>query len=98
MIQRRKKYYNWLKKDLLDFAKNKSDLKIFIFGSSLIKDRFGDIDVAFEGKVKNKDLYVLKEHFEESTFPYFVDLVNLNQAGETFQNHVLANKILWIKR
>ncbi len=98
MIQRRKKYYNWLKKDLLNFAKDKPDLRIFIFGSSIIKDHFGDIDIAFDGKITDKDLYALKEHFEESTFPYFVDLINLKQTSKSFKDHILKNKILWIKK
>lgn len=98
MLQKKKKYFNWLKKDLLEFAKDKPDLKIFIFGSSLSKDRFGDIDIALQGEVNDKDLYALKEQFEESTFPYLVDLVNFNQTKESFQNYVLKHKILWIKK
>lgn len=42
--------------------------KIFIFGSSLRKERFHDIDVAFEGDISQKKLDNLSEYLEESTF------------------------------
>jgi predicted nucleotidyltransferase len=72
------------------------NLKFFIFGSSLIKDHFGDVDIGVMGEVKDEDIYKLKEEFTESTFPYFVNIVNFNKVSESFRNNVFSNKILWI--
>lgn len=73
------------------------NLKFFIFGSSLVKDHFGDIDIGVIGEVKNEDIYKLKEEFTESTFPYFVNIINFNKVSKEFKDNVFNNKILWIR-
>lgn len=72
-------------------------MQVFIFGSGLKKERFGDIDLGLMGKVKNNDVYKLKEEFEESTLPYSVDVVNFNKVSPEFKNNVMNNEVLWIK-
>lgn len=90
-------YLKQLKKNFQDFGQGKK-IKIFIFGSSLEKEHFGDIDVGILGKIDKTELRKLKENFDESTFPYVVDIVNFETVSPTFKNNVLKNKILWIKR
>ncbi|MBI4235432.1 nucleotidyltransferase domain-containing protein [Candidatus Peregrinibacteria bacterium] len=98
MIADEKKYYYSLKNSLLDFFHNDKNVQVFIFGSSTKNDRFGDIDVGVMGKINDKKIRELKELFEESNFPFFVDVINFNTVDEPFRKNVLDNKILWIKR
>lgn len=71
-------------------------MKFFIYGSSLVKERFGDIDIGVEGEVDMRDIGALKEAFEESTLPYFVDVVNFNSVSEEFRENVRKQKIVWL--
>ncbi len=98
MITDEKKYYSSLKKNLLDFFENDKKVQIFIFGSSVKDNRFGDIDIGVIGDVTDKEIRDLKEFFEESNFPFFVDVINFNKVEKSFKENVLNNKILWIKR
>lgn len=98
MIQTQEKYYNKLKKNLLDFFVNENNIKVFLFGSSIRENKFGDIDIGLMGEVKEQDVRKLKESFEESTFPFFVDIINFNNVDEPFKQNVLSNQITWIKR
>ncbi|MEK7167125.1 MAG: nucleotidyltransferase domain-containing protein [Patescibacteria group bacterium] len=91
------KYLQMIKNKINKFNQNKN-LKFFIFGSSLIKEHFGDLDLGVIGKIKNKDLIELKEEFVNSTLPYFVDIINCNKASDEFKKNIFNNKILWITR
>ena len=71
--------------------------KVFIFGSSTRKERFGDVDIAVQGKADWRETMNLRESLEESTFPYFVDVVDFDAADESFRNYVLDNEPkIWI--
>lgn len=98
MITDEKKYYNLLENNLLNFFKNDGKIQIFIFGSSIKDKHFGDIDIGIIGDVTDKEVRDLKEFFEESNFPFFVDVINFNTVEEPFKKNVLNNKVLWIKR
>ncbi len=89
------KYLNKIKEKIIQFNQGK-DLKFFIFGSSLNKKHFGDLDLGVVGDINDKELYKLKEDFTESTLPYAVDVVNFNKVEEEFRKNVFNNKILWI--
>ena len=97
MITDEKKYYDLLKTSLLEFFSN-NRVQIFIFGSSTKSDCFGDIDIGIMGEIDDKKIRELRDFFEESNFPFFVDVVNFNKVDEPFKKNVLNNKILWIKR
>ena len=71
--------------------------KFFIFGSSLKKKHFGDLDLGISGNIKNSEIIKLKEEFNDSTLPYFVDVINFNKVSDKFKNNVFNNEILWIK-
>lgn len=73
------------------------NLEIFIFGSSINKKNFGDIDIGISGKIKKDDLVTLKERFDESTIPYNIDLVHINNASNEFKKNIFNSDLLWIK-
>lgn len=98
MIQEHTKYFNRLSNHLLEFFRKNDNLKIFIFGSSLKSKKFGDIDVGVMGDVSDNQIRELKAYFEDSNFPFFVDIINFNKVDESFKKNVLTNQVLWIKR
>ncbi|MCX6734604.1 MAG: hypothetical protein NTZ25_01695 [Candidatus Peregrinibacteria bacterium] len=98
MIQDQTKYFDRLSSHLLEFFGKKDNLKIFIFGSSVKSKKFGDIDVGIMGDVTDAQIRELKAYFEDSNFPFFVDIINFNKVEESFSKNVLTNQILWIKR
>jgi hypothetical protein len=90
------KYLKQIKNKISRFSYGKK-MKIFIYGSSLVKDQFGDIDIGIIGRINNKDIDELKADFEGSIFPYKVDIVDFNKVSAKFKNNVLKDKILWLK-
>lgn len=94
MIQ--EKYLRLIKEKINNIRPEK-DLKFFIFGSSLKGDHFGDIDIGVMGGIQDKEIRQLKEEFENSNLPYFVDLINFNQVSKEFRDNVFQDKILWIR-
>lgn len=92
------KYLQQVKQKVNEFNRDKN-LKFFIFGSSLNKDHFGDLDLGVMGNIEDGDIWALKEEFENSTLPYFVDIINFNKVSKEFKNNIFDNnKILWITR
>ena len=65
---------------------------------TILDHRIGDIDIGVIGKIDDKDLRQLKEEFENSTLPFFVNVINFNHVSEDFKKNVLNSKIIWIKR
>lgn len=71
--------------------------KAFIFGSSLRKDNFYDVDIAIQGVVDKEKILDLKLSFEASNFPRPVDIIDFDSADADFQNYVLHKEIKeWI--
>ena len=73
--------------------------RVYLFGSCARGDinRFSDIDVAIEpletlpvGLIGH-----ITEDLEESTIPYFVDVVDLSTAGQDFRNRIMKDAVLW---
>jgi len=91
----KEKYLQKVIKQINEFNKGK-DLKFFVYGSSLVKDHFGDLDLGVIGNVKDKKISELKEKFADSTLPYFVDIINFNKVSDEFKTNVFNNKILWL--
>ncbi len=72
--------------------------RYFIFGSSLRKERFNDIDIGVIG-AKDSGIRVsdLKEKIEDTTIPYFIDVVDFDSVQKSFSDYVLNNSpIVWI--
>ncbi len=63
--------------------------KAFIFGSSLRKSNFFDVDIAIKNVTQKEDIWALKEAFLDSDFPRVVDIVDLDHTEESFRDYVL---------
>lgn len=70
--------------------------KAFVFGSLLRKEKFYDIDIGILGNVDRGKLARLREDFEESTFPYKVDVVDFTRVNEEFRKKVFEKEIVWL--
>jgi len=72
--------------------------RYFIFGSSVRKDRFHDIDLGVVGtKSDDKKIYDLKDRLYESDIPYIVDVVDFDEARRSFTDYVFKNEpIVWL--
>lgn len=92
-----KKYFNQITKIVAQIVKNKK-VDVFLFGSSVRDEKFGDCDLGLMGKVSDLEMRALKDAFEVSTIPYKLDVVNFNKVSEVFKKNVFNNKIIWIKR
>ena len=73
--------------------------RYFIFGSSVRKQKFHDIDLGVLGnKSSRKKLSELRDRLYDSTIPYKVDVVDFDESGDDFREHVLKNEpIVWIR-
>lgn len=91
------KYLQQITDKIKDFSKNR-DIQVFIFGSALKKNAIGDVDIGILGKIDKKNLRQLKEDFENSNLPFFVDVVNFNTVSKEFKENVFNSKIKWIKQ
>jgi len=72
-------------------------VQVFLFGSSVRKERFGDFDIGLLGEIDEKIVRELKQAFVDSTLPYKVDVIDFNQTTPTFKNNVFNQPIIWIK-
>ena len=72
--------------------------RYFLFGSSVRRDRFGDIDLGVLGnRAAQKPLGDLSELFYDSTLPYSVDVVDFDEAEGSFRDYVFQTEpIVWI--
>lgn len=72
--------------------------RVFIFGSSVENEKFGDVDLAVVSKNAEVDkiIYKIKNDLEESTLPYKFDVVNINQTKDSFRNRVMNGPKIWI--
>ncbi len=71
---------------------------VFLFGSSVRNDRFGDCDIGLQGEVDEEVRHHIQEALTESTSPYTADVVNFNTVSAEFKQHVFQQPILWIQR
>ncbi len=68
---------------------------IFLFGSSVHRPHFHDIDIGvFDGG--EDDIAALRDEFEESTFPYKVDVINFSSVSNTFREKVFEEGVVWL--
>ena len=88
------------KKQIVEILKKYPSIrqaKVFLFGSFLHEKKFFDIDIGIIGNVDKATLALVREEFEESNFPYKVDIIDFRKVEEKFKNYVLSGKILWLK-
>lgn len=75
------------------------ECKIYLFGSRARKTQHpgSDIDVAIDAgfPLSKEVISKIKEDLENSTIPFFVDVVDLQAVGAQMKNQILKDKILW---
>lgn len=83
MIDLEDKYVEFIKKTIQDVL---PDAEIFIFGSRTQgrAHEYSDVDIALNGNIPFADLLKLKAIFEDSIFPYKVDIVDLANIKPEF--------------
>lgn len=83
MIDLEDKYVEFIKTTVLSVL---PDVEIFIFGSRTQgkAQNYSDVDIALKGKIQFNDLLKLSGIFENSTFPYKVDIVDLYSLKPDF--------------
>lgn len=74
-------------------------VKVYLFGSWARGEQktSSDIDIAVDGLPFDKRYIIrqIRERFEESDFPYNVDVVDMNFASESLRQRILQEGILW---
>ena len=91
-------YLEQLKKIFLSALKEKK-IKVLLFGSRARGDAQPGSDIDIGILAQDPDdlniLPVLREQIEESTIPFKVDVINLNEASDHLRTQVLKEGILW---
>ena len=89
------KYIDFIKETILVEIPN---VEIYIFGSRMQGNalEYSDVDIALKDKEKIsiESILKLKVKFENSTFPYEVDIVDLNNIKESFRNLIQDDLVL----
>lgn len=89
--------YNFLHQHLVERLARKG-LTVYIFGSrSTGKNHpFSDVDILLEGDFTaevEKEILSVKDFFEESNFPYKVDLVRMKDLAQSYHSSVMRDRI-----
>lgn len=91
------RHLNFIKEVLKKNIQN-PDAKFYIFGSRA-KEKYGqysDVDIAIDSPDLTLDKKLkIQSDFENSTFPYEVDVVDLNTIKENFKN-LIKNDLIEI--
>ena len=90
------RHLNFIKETLKKHIPN-TDAKFYIFGSRARGKyrEYSDVDIAIDSSdltpaIKSR----LELEFEDSTFPYEVDIVDLNNIKESFRNLINDDLVL----
>ena len=75
------------------------NVNVWVFGSRAdwTTKKSSDLDLALEGddKIQYKIIHALARDFDDSTLPYAVDVIDLNQTSDIFRQIVdLQKKVL----
>lgn len=89
--------FAFLEQNLIRPLKNQG-LKIYIFGSRATGKNhpFSDIDLLLEGATNEEAesrIAQIKELFEESNFPYKIDLVKAADLAQSYRPSVMRDRI-----
>jgi predicted nucleotidyltransferase len=85
-------------KQVIESISNNDGVRYFAFGSSVRKEKFNDIDIGVLGmKRSGLNAMEIKEKFEKTNIPYFIDVVDFDTASQSFKDYVFNNEpIVWI--
>ncbi|MEN0059143.1 MAG: nucleotidyltransferase domain-containing protein [Bdellovibrio sp.] len=89
--------FDFLEKNLILPLKDRG-FKVYIFGSRATGKNhpFSDVDILIEGEISaesSSKIGAIKEFFEESNFPYKIDLVNERHLAESYRPGVMRERI-----
>lgn len=91
-------FLDMLKQLVLDNIKN-VDATVYLFGSRAKKTArsTSDVDIAILPFTPLPIHFItnLKEKIEESSIPYYVDVIDLSQVDPTFRKKILSEGIEW---
>ena len=90
------RHLNFIKETLKKYIPN-SNAKFYIFGSRAkgTYKEYSDVDIAIDSSDLTSDIKSkLELEFENSTFPYEVDIVDLNNIKENFKNLIQDDLVL----
>lgn len=93
MIDLDKKYIDFIKQIVLEYL---TDCTIYIFGSRVkgAAKKYSDIDIALDSSyLDEKTISKIKLEFANSTLPYEVDVVDLNNISDTFKSHIINDLV-----
>lgn len=88
MIDLNEKYISFIKETVYHYLQN---CEIYLFGSRTkgIAKKYSDIDIALKSPNLNENILLkIINDFENSTLPYEVDVLDLNNISETFRQHI----------
>ncbi len=87
-----------LKDMVLESLKNQN-VGVVLFGSRARGDNrfYSDVDIGIipHGAFDKTRITILREKIEESTIPYKVEIVNLEEASEDFKKEILKGAVVW---
>lgn len=68
------------------------NVEIYVYGSRVkgTAVKYSDVDIALKsgGEIPFDTVLKLKAFFSDSTFPYMVDIIDLNSISENFKNRI----------
>lgn len=89
MIDLDEKYIDFIKEKI---SKHLKSCTIYIFGSRAknTAKKYSDIDIALDCKDLYENILLkIKNEFENSTLPYEVDVIDLNNISEKFKKNII---------
>lgn len=77
-----------------------SGVAVWVFGSraSWATSDSSDLDLALEGDIDHDTILALEMAFEESSLPYTVDIIDLNQVSDSFRRIVEIQRVPLVDR
>ena len=69
----------------------------FLFGSFVRERHFHDIDVGLLGATSH-EIVQMREEFEESSFPFKVDVIDFSKADIKFKEKVFQEGVVWLTK
>lgn len=93
----KKNDFLFLQKNLVEPLK-RNGVKVYLFGSRAkgTNHPFSDVDVLLEGNINNEidvQIIKIKDFFEDSNFPFKVDLVKFDDLAESYRLGILESRI-----
>ncbi len=86
-------------KDMVLQSLKSQNVGIVLFGSRAREDSrpYSDVDIGIipHGAFDKTRITILREKIEESTIPYKVEIVNLEEASEEFKKGIMKDAVIW---